>query len=309
MNINFKNRFKLNKTWFILGVALVIGVLAALAARSYLSTQMQEIEARSKGKTVNIVVAKTELKRGDKLTADNVAIRQIPLDYAHSAAVTPEAFDRLNGQSLAYPLHAGEMILWGLIEGKRVPTFSARVEVGHRAMTVPVDEINSISGLLEPGDLIDLMVTVDQHGKKITLPLLQNVQVMATGQRSVDAPSGGERKSYTTVTIDTTPEQAQNVIIGREAGKVTALLRNPEDKRTLAGGNADMRALLGGGGAGGLQIRERMVPVIYGGAAKLDPNQLAMGAAPGRTPTNPDVMAANPALPIKTGGISMPGVR
>lgn len=282
MIMNLKNRFTVNKTWVILGVALVIGVLAAIAARSYLSTQMQEIEARGKGKTVSLVVAKRELKRGDKLSSENVAVRAIPTDYAHSAAIAPDVFDRIDGQVLAYPVRAGELILWGLMEGKKVPTFSSRVEVGHRAMTVPVDEINSISGLLEPGDMIDLIVTIEKKGRKITLPLLQGVQVMATGQRSVDAPKDGERKQYSTVTIDTTPEQAQNVIIGRDAGKVTALLRNPDDKRRIAGGNADMMALMGSGGTS-LLPRDRSVPVLYGGSAKLNPDALAMGGI-GRAP-------------------------
>lgn len=270
---------KLNKTWLILGVAAVIGVLAALAARSFLSSQIDAIEARGKGKTVNILVAKRELKRGDKVNSDSVAVRAIPVDFAHSGAITPEAFNRVDGQTLAYPLRPGEIVLWGLMEGKRVPTFSARVEVGHRAMTVPVDEINSISGMLEPGDVIDLLVTIDQKGKKVTLPLMQNVQVMATGQRAIDGAKEGERKSFSTVTIDATPAQAENVIIARDAGRVTALLRNPDDRRRLKGGDADMAALLGSVDKG--LAAEQPIPVLYGGSARIATDSLAM-AQPSR---------------------------
>ncbi|MBC7572886.1 MAG: Flp pilus assembly protein CpaB, partial [Herminiimonas sp.] len=258
-------------------------------------TQMEAIEARGKGKTVNVIVAKRELKRGDKISSDSVAVRPIPVDYAHSAAISPDSFDRIDGQPLAYPIKPGEMILWGLMEGKKVPTFSARVETGRRAMTVPVDEINSISGLLEPGDLIDLMVTIDQKGRKVTLPLLQSVQVMATGQQAVDGPREGERKQYSTVTIDTTPDQAKNVIIARDAGKITALLRNPDDKNRN-GGNADMASLLGRNNTA--LVGERTIPVLYGGT-KLDPDALVMGArprpaleAPGQFPVTPPPQAS-----------------
>ena len=163
-----------------------------------------------------------------------------------------------------------------MIEVKIGPTFASRVAVGRRAMTVPVDEINSISGLLEPGDQIDLIVTIDRKGKKLTLLLLQSVQVMATGQRAVDGPKDGERKQYSTVTINTTPEQAKNVIIARDIGKVTALLRNPDDKNHVAGGEADMATLLGNGG---VALGERTVPVLYGGTAKLSADALTMGQA------------------------------
>ena len=274
-------RPKLNRTWIILGVALFIGTLAALAARSYLSSQIEAIEARGKGKTVKVIVANREMKRGDKISSASVAVRAIPVEYAHSAAVGPEAFDRIDGQALGYPVHAGEMILWGLMEGKRVPTFSARVEAGHRAMTVAVDEISSISGLLEPGDLIDLLVTFERKGRKVTRPLLQGVQVMATGQQVVDSPREGERRQYSTVTIDITPAQAQNVILARDAGRVTALLRNPDDKKPMAGGNADMTALLGAVTPVANTPADG-IPVLYGGM-KLTPENLAMGRpAPAR---------------------------
>ncbi|MBC7512840.1 MAG: Flp pilus assembly protein CpaB [Herminiimonas sp.] len=279
-------RPKLNRTWIILGAALLIGALAAVAARSYLSSQIEAIEARGKGKTVKVIVASRALKRGDKVSSASVAVRDIPVEFAHSVAVTPEAFDRIDGQALAYPVRAGEMILWGLMEGKRVPTFSARVEAGHRAMTVAVDEISSISGLLEPGDLIDLLVTFERKGRKITRPLLQGVQVMATGQQVVDSPREGERRQYSTVTIDITPAQAQNVILARDAGRVTALLRNPDDKKPMAGGNADMTALPGTTTPVASTAADG-IPVLYGGM-KLTPEALAMGRpAPARVQADP----------------------
>ena len=272
---------KLNKTWIVLGVALGIGLLAALAARNYLSNQMEAIEARDRNNKVNLVVAKRELKRGDRLSTENVAVRAIPRDYAHSSAIAPGDFERLEGQVLAFPVKAGEMVLWSLIEGKKVPTFSARVEAGHRAVTVPVDEINSMSGLLEPGDIIDLVASFDRKGKKTTFPLLQGVQVMATGQRSVDDPKSGERRQYSTVTLEATPEQARQVIVAREVGRVTALLRNPQDKQTTAVSSKDLATLLSqqtDGKAWASADGDAQVPVLYGGrGGKFPPEALKLG--------------------------------
>jgi pilus assembly protein CpaB len=305
MKLRFPPRFKPNKAWIVLGVALGIGLLAALAARSYLNNQMEAIDARNRGQQVNVVVAKRELKRGDKLSSENVAVRAIPMDYAHSGAVSPGAFDRLDGQTLAFPVKAGEMVMWSLLEGKKVPTFSARVEAGHRALTVPVDEINSISGMLEPGDMIDLIVTVDQSGKRRVFPLLQSVQVMATGQRSADDPKSGEKRSYSTATLDATPEQAENVIVAREIGKITALLRNPQDKQTR-GKNVDMTTLLGlKSGSSVFADGGRQVPVLYGGrSGKLPEEGLRLGesmhsAAPGSAPEARTVATMTNLQPIR----------
>ena len=289
-------QFKPNRTWVVLIVALVIGGLAALAARSYLNRQMASIEAKSKGKTVMAIVAKGDIAKGVKLSTENMALRPIPLEFSHSAAVTPDDFERIDGQTLAYPVKSGEMIMWGLMETQRTPTFSSRVDTGRRAMTVPVDEINSISGLLEPGDSIDLVVTLDQNGKKFTFPLLQNVEVMATGQRSEDDPKGGEARQYTTVTINTAPTQAQQLIAAREMGKLTALLRNPLDKQPFDNKQYDVAGLLGLNGtpvkrAG--QGTARGVTVIYGNqAASLTPQALRLNGP--RAPITDAGMPANP---------------
>lgn len=272
---------RVKRAWVVLAVAVVIGVLAALAARNYLHGRIADLEARARSKTMNVVVAKRDLARGTRLSTENVAVRSIPVDYAHSNAVLPEQYERIEGGVLAFPVKSGEAVLWSLLEGKKVPTFSARVEAGRRAITLPVDEINSISGLLEPGDLIDLLVTVERERKKLTVPLLEKVQVMATGQRSVDDPRSGERRSYSTVTLDIDPQQAQHLIVAREAGHLTALLRNPDDEGPLRGVHGDFASLFNtvGGSGGASEVDSlREVPVLYGGrAGKFPPEGLHLG--------------------------------
>lgn len=288
-----------NKTWIIFGVAISIGGAAAFAARGYLTDQISEIEARAKGKTTAVVVAKVDVPKGEKLSPANAAVREVPVEYAHSGAVTPDQFDRIAGQAVAYPLKSGEMILWSLMETQKAPTFSARVEPGHRAITVAVDEINSISGMLEPGDTIDLIATMDRGGRPTTIPLLQGILVMATGQRSVDDPKSGERRQFSTVTLDTTPQQAQSLIVARELGKITALLRNPQDKQLIGNPRADLIVA---------QPRRadrprRTIPVIYGGTisrlptdALRIPTVAAGGPDSASVQTLPAVTPANEAI-------------
>lgn len=305
---NITRKIRVNKTYVVLGIAVAIGVAAALVARNYLSTEMAAIEARSKGEQVNVVVAKGKMQKGDVVSAETVAVRGVPIDYAHSSALLPAQFDTFDGKVLASGLKAGEMILWSMLEGKKAPTFSARVEEGRRAITVPVDEINSISGLLEPGDLIDLLVTVSQKEKKYTFPILQKARVMATGQRSVDDPQNGERRQYSTVTLDTTPEQAQAVIMARDAGKVTALLRNPNDQHEIRSVNTGLLGL-NSVGPENAQIPEdpalsvHQVPVLYGGrGAKLPAEGLQLGkyvrASSAQLPAVSPYTAADPSSEV-----------
>lgn len=288
MNLNRLRAIRPTKTWLVFAVAVGVGLIAALGARNYLSSRVADLEARARGNHVNVVVAKTDLPKGAPLTPENVAVRPVPADFAHSSAVLPEQFERIEGQALGTKVKAGEMIMWNFVEQKRPPTFSARVANGRRALTVAVDEINSISGLLEPGDLIDLIVTLERQGQKQTLTLLQSVQVLATGQRAVDDPKTGERKTYSTATLDTDPEQARAVVTARDLGRITALLRNPKDKQPYKSASGDFSAALSSRSAAFFNANPaREVPVIYGGrSGPIPPEALRLGR-----------YASNPALP------------
>ncbi|HVG05601.1 MAG TPA: Flp pilus assembly protein CpaB, partial [Burkholderiaceae bacterium] len=217
---------RVNKTWIVLGVALLVGGGAAYMANTYLRAQVEEIEARGKGESVKLVVAKQDLPKGAALGADTLAVRSVPREWAHSNAVTPEQFARIERGALAYPAKRGEPVLWSQLEGDKVPTFSARVGAGRRAVTVPVDEISSISGLVEPGDRIDVMVTVRRDNRQLAFVLMQSVPVLATGTKVEQGADGqnSSRRTFTTITLDVSAEQARQVIAAREIGKITALL-------------------------------------------------------------------------------------
>lgn len=258
--------YKPNKNWIVLIAALSVGGLAAFGAKNYLSNQMAEIEAREKNKAmVQVVVAKADLGKGSALSADNVAVRPVPKEWAHSGAITPDQFGRAEGSVLAYPANSGEPLIWSQLEGQRTPTFSARLAQGRRAVTVPVDEISSLSGMVEPGDLIDIVVSIKKDNRNFTFTLLQSVTVLATGTKASqqDTDPEGRARHFTTITLDTTPEDAKRVIAAREVGRVTALLRAPNDVSQVSRDRSDALALLGL--AGGPASTSSSVPVIYGG--------------------------------------------
>lgn len=256
------------KNWIVLAVALALGGLAAYAASNYLSERMAQIDARASAvDMVQVVVAKTSLAAGTSISADTVAVREIPRIWAHSGAITPDQYSRAERLALAYPAAMGEPILWAQLEGRRAPTFSARLQSGQRAVTVPVDEISSLSGMVEPGDRIDIVVSARDETRSFTFTLLQNVTVLATGSHAEPNPDARDEqdpaRSYTTITLDTSPEDAKRVIAAREVGRVTALLRAPGDLAAVSAEITDARTLLGLPAGDGRGISS--VPVIYGG--------------------------------------------
>lgn len=263
MKFSLPKNFRLSRTWVVLGMALLVGLIAAFAAKSYLSSQMAKMQSKSKGQTVDVVVAKTNLKKNAVMSSDTLAVRSIPAEYAQSKAVSPADFEKINGRRLDVELKAGEMLMESFLQGRHALTFSATVQPGHRAITLPIDEINSMSGMLEPGDAIDLLVSFDRQGKKMVAPLLLGVKVMATGSRAVDDPKSGERRQYSTVTLDTSADEARNLIAAKEMGRITALLRNPKDPTPNPRQPMDLAALMQQRD-NVVDIAERGIPVLYG---------------------------------------------
>lgn len=254
----------INKNWLILLAALGVGGLAAMSTKNYIAQKIESIEAQDKDKTlVKVVVAKDNLEKGSVLSSQNMATRDIPKQWVHSDAITPEQFNRADGARLALPANAGEPVMWAQIENEKTGSFSTKLDVGRRAVTLPVDEVSSISGMLAPNDLIDIIVSVQKDSRSFTFTLLQSMRVLATGTKvsQRDTDENGKPSSYTTVTLDTSPEDAKKLIAAREVGRITALLRAPTDVASVSLSRAEANDLLGLGNGEGLSS----VPVIYGG--------------------------------------------
>lgn len=253
-----------NKNWFILLAALGVGGLAAMSTKNYIAQKIESIEAKDKDKAmVKVVVAKQDLDKGSVLSGENMATRDIPKEWVHSDAITPDQFNRADGARLALPANAGEPVLWAQVENEKAGSFSTKLEMGRRAVTLPVDEISSISGMLAPDDLIDIIVTVQKDSRSYTFTLLQSMRVLATGTKvsQTDTDEDGKPSTFTTVTLDTSPEDAKKLIAAREVGRITALLRSPTDAASVSLSRAEANDLLGLGNGDGLSS----VPVIYGG--------------------------------------------
>ena len=251
-----------NKNWFILLSALGVGGLAAMSTKNYIAQKIESIEAKDKGKAmVKVVVAKQDLDKGSVLSGENMATRDIPKEWVHSDAITPDQFNRADGARLALPANAGEPGVGAQVENEKAGSFSTKLEMGRRAVTLPVDEISSISGMLAPDDLIDIIVSVQKDSRSYTFTLLQSMRVLATGTKVSQTDEEGKPSTFTTVTLDTSPEDAKKLIAAREVGRITALLRSPTDAASVSLSRAEANDLLGLGNGDGLSS----VPVIYGG--------------------------------------------
>jgi pilus assembly protein CpaB len=264
-------RIRIDPRLVALVAALITGAIAYVAARHYLASAERAAEARvaERHQKKAVLVARSDLAAGTVLDAALLAARQIPVRYVAASAALPHDLERVEGQRLLHDVRGGEPILWPSLAGGENAVLSATLERGRRALTFPVDDVNALSGMLTPGDVIDLLYTgPGAGGAPVVRPLLQRVTVLATG-RTTSMPAGRERGAaaeFATVTLDVTPDQAQLIVLAQRAGELTAVLRHPADTALPALRAVDGSALADRAATRVAGPRRDYVDVITGGS-------------------------------------------
>ncbi len=121
---------------------------------------------------------------------------------------------------------------------------SVLVPAGMRAVSLVLDGHDRVSGFLQFGNRVDIIVHTDAEdgGDTETRTVLEGVRVLALGR---DPATGGRGKPQ--VVLQLTPDDAQTLTHAVEAGKVELVLRSDIDLALsdLARESATTRQLLG----------------------------------------------------------------
>ena len=122
--------------------------------------------------------------------------------------------------------------------------FSLKTPPGKRAMTIMIDSLSAVGGLVNPGDFVDIIAELDavdpkgkEKPKKITSVIMQNVQVLAVGTNF--QPVGNslvyqaqQKARSLNVTLALSPEETGLITFTQANGKLQLSLRSPTEQRT-----------------------------------------------------------------------------
>lgn len=239
------------KQKIILIISVVAGVLAFWLTSRYLQNQRLELikakEALRAGMEMfDVVAAAEDLPAGTVLTIANLGQRKVSRRDVGDKAVQPENLRLVLGKKLKYGMKKLDPLMWPYVDVRYAPIsgLAATIESGRRAVSVSVGGAAAVSGLIQPNDRVDILGTFSFPSKKlagemetVTLTILQDVTVLATGQILARDQAGGaseaSRKSassYSTVTLEVTPREAELLVFAENMkGRMVMTLRNPED--------------------------------------------------------------------------------
>lgn len=227
------------KSLVLLGLALGCGLVAMLGVQQILAGNQGGPEVE----TVQVLVAKQDISPGVKLDETFVGFQNWPKDTVPQGAVTE--LKQYEERALKVYVYQGEVILQAKLGDKGVFGASASIPEGMRLFSVPVNMTSISSGMVQPGDRVDILVTYTQTKAGVgqvskTKTVLEFLEVFALDKkRTSDGDDGTKGAKAENMSLLVTPKQAELLFLASKLGTLQTALRNPNDRESIAAAGLD----------------------------------------------------------------------
>ena len=225
------------KTFMPIVVSVLIAVAGSFFLYQWMDKQKTPTEVLQVAKTeeaVPVAVAAANLPWGTKIRPEMVKTapflkESLPTGYFVSTA-------DLKDRVILTPLKTNEPITEDKLAPISVKTggVSAILKPGTRAIAIKGNKVLGISGLINPGNRVDVILTVtDSTINKIKSKIvLENLLVLATGTE-IQKNEKGEPMPVDVYTLEVTPEQSEKVALAASEGNINFALRNAADSEDI----------------------------------------------------------------------------
>ena len=210
------------RTWLLLALSVVL----ALTAVSLAARWLQRSDPMA---LLPVPVAVQDLPAGTRLQAGHWQMAQWPRSALASLGPAALHDGPLEGRVLVASVVRGEPVLAArLAPPGATGGLSALLAPGKRAVTVKVNEIVGVAGFALPGHHVDVMVHApDLGGQPVSRIVLERIAVLAIAQDAAVAEH--KPRVVNAVTLEVTPQQAEQLDLARSVGNLSLVLRSQVD--------------------------------------------------------------------------------
>ena len=224
-----------NKLYIVIGAGLLGALLSTWAFYSYVSQQF-EGQAVVVNQEQPLVVAARELRRGARLTSEDIETTPIV-----ATEPPPNSFSGtapLLGRILRDNVGKGEPVFENDLLDDPDSWLAASIPFGMRAVTVHVEEFAGVTQLIEKGDHVDVLVATHRRApgnRQIRVrTLLENIEAIATGRELFQT---GKPNRIPVITLLVEAKDAATLVLADQRASIRLVLRHPLDN-----GDGDTRA-------------------------------------------------------------------
>jgi pilus assembly protein CpaB len=239
-------------------VSIILVLLFATAALGILAINLNAPRATvaAAPTTAAYFVAARPLSKGTLAREQDFVLRSSAPDQVPPGAIvdTPDAKASLPGSLVRNFLDVGTPITMQDILRPSDRGFLASVLAPDtRAISIKVDEESGVSGLIRPGDFVDVVLTQvfdkDEAKRATSETVLGNIRVIAIDQEiaqgarqenaqanaqgkkaAAPAPARSAGKFSQTVSLELAPEQVKRITVARQLGTLSLVIRASVDQ-------------------------------------------------------------------------------
>jgi pilus assembly protein CpaB len=224
----------------ILLLSLIIGVVAPLMTTMYLGNASKKKQYASQ--LIPVCVAKVDIPIKTKITAEMIDQKKVPREYIQPGSISK--ISEVIGKITLVPFVTGEQLSSTRIS---VVTnqmgLSIKIPVDKRAVSVEVDAAASIAQLIQPGDMVDVLCTLEEFNRTVTI--LQNIEILAIDQKMESTEKeSGKVENQVIATFALTSSDAEKIVMASNKGRLRLVLRPVNDNKITQSGGVSPEQLL-----------------------------------------------------------------
>lgn len=222
-----------NQTMIPLVAAGACGLVAVLGIQQYLAAKGEKEVVE----TATVLVAAAPIETGVRLDELNTKFITVEVGLVPEGAVT--TLEEIEERSLKIARGPNDWILLDQLGEKGGTGASIAIPPGMRVATIPVDATTNHSGMLRPGNRIDLLLSYkwkDPDTKQTTQrvkPLLEYIEVFAVDNQVYGVSKAGDNNKARNISLLVDTEQMLLLKIAQDKGSISTVLRSNEDKEEL----------------------------------------------------------------------------
>jgi len=223
--------FENKKQLFIIIGAVAAGIVAVVVMANYIKTSTQEQTARlaqeydAKQKEM---AQELEQRSEQQMAALAQEIERVKEENAAAMQKQMTALQAAQQQARSQQPYVQVKV--------RKPSLALRTPVGKRAVTIKIDSLAAVGGLLNAGDFVDVIAQLnvpsqDPDNKTVTAMIFQGLQVLAINTNEDDPGAYDEQQSAASlkITVAVDPQEAGLLAFADKNGNLELALRSPDD--------------------------------------------------------------------------------
>jgi pilus assembly protein CpaB len=212
-------------------IALAFALIAVVLVYLYIRN-IQQGAGPEEIEMARVVRATTDIPPRTTITEHMLEEIEVPADIVTMDTVTE--LEEILGQVSMGPIYEQQILMRQMFrEETALEDLSRMLQEGQRAVTVGVTEVSGLGGNIQPGDNVDVLVSIlnnDEVGVPSTFTILRNIDVMAVGQDiGFEEDEMGNTQISKSVTLRVNPSEAEILTLASEVGSLRLALRDPDD--------------------------------------------------------------------------------